>query len=63
MDMVGKIMKYEDGEMGEGEMILFFQELIDTKMAWMLQGSYGRTAVSLIEKGLCKLPVKKEEEW
>jgi hypothetical protein len=56
MDMLDKIMAYEDGEMDEEDAIDFFQELIDNGMAWTLQGHYGRTAKALIERGLCKLP-------
>ena len=52
--MVDKIISYEQGEMNEEEMISFFQELINTGLAWKLQGSYGRTAMNLIEEGLCK---------
>ena len=51
--MVDKIIRYENGEMNENEMIQFFQELINTGLAWSLQGHYGRTALSLIEEGLC----------
>lgn len=50
---VGKIIAYEQGEMDEDETIEFFQELIDSGLAWSLQGSYGRTATALIRAGLC----------
>lgn len=51
-----KICKYEEGEMPETEMISFFQELVDSGMAWTLQGHYGRTAMALIEEGHIKVP-------
>ena len=52
---VKKIVKYENGEMTIGEITTFFQELIDTGVAWKLQGSYGRVANSLIEDGRCTI--------
>jgi len=52
-NMVDKIIHYENGEMNEDETIQFFQELIDSGLAWSLQGHYGRVASSLIEEGLC----------
>jgi polyhydroxyalkanoate synthesis regulator phasin len=52
-DVVDKIIKYENGNMTNEETIKFFQELIDSGMAWKLQGHYGRTAVHLLEEGLC----------
>ena len=53
MPDLDEIMRYEDGEMTQDEMIEFFQELIDSGFAWRLQGSYGRTAAALIEAGYC----------
>lgn len=39
----------------EQEQIKAMQELIDTGMAWKLQGSTGRRAMDMIEAGLCTL--------
>lgn len=50
---VNDIMAYEAGEMSEEDMIVFFQKLIDSGLAWQLQGHYGRTAAALIENGYC----------
>jgi hypothetical protein len=50
---VEMIMDYEAGELGLEESVLLFQELIDTGLAWRLQGHYGRTAQRLIEDGYC----------
>jgi hypothetical protein len=52
-DLVQRIIDFEMGEMQTEEEVLdFFQDLINTGMAWRLQGSYGRTAASLIDQGL-----------
>ena len=56
MKLLDKIIAYESGELSEEETIKFFQELIDTGLAWQLQGHYGRTAQWLIEVGLCSRP-------
>lgn len=50
-DVVMDIMAYESGEMNEQEILDFFQYLVDTGLAWQLQGHYGRTATALIETG------------
>lgn len=53
MNQLDKIIAYENGDLDEIETIELFQELIDNGMAWTLQGHYGRTAMNLIEAGLC----------
>ena len=56
MPDVNDIIAYENGDMDEDQIINFFQELIDSGMAWTLQGHYGRMAMNLIEDGVCTLP-------
>lgn len=51
-DLVSTIIRYEEGDLSEEETIELFSYLVSTGMAWSLQGSYGRTAVALIEAGL-----------
>jgi hypothetical protein len=50
-DVMSAIIDYESGELSEDATIELFQHLVDTGMAWQLQGSYGRAAVALIEAG------------
>jgi hypothetical protein len=52
-DQLGFIMAYEDGELDGEQVIEGFQHLIDNGVVWSLQGSYGRTAASLIKGGHC----------
>jgi len=45
-------------EHDEDTIISAWQYLIDTGLAWSLQGWYGRTATALIDNGVCTAPVK-----
>lgn len=51
-DITGNIIAYEQGELDELETIALFQELVNSGLAWSLQGSYGRTAAQLLRDGL-----------
>jgi hypothetical protein len=50
---IDKIIAFESGELDESATVDLFQQLIDSGLAWQLQGSYGRAARQLIEAGLC----------
>ena len=50
--MLDKIIAYEQGELDDEGTLELFQTLVDNGMAWILQGHYQRTAMSLLEAGL-----------
>jgi len=52
-DEVGAMMAYESGELDEVGIVELFQHLIDSGLAWSLQGTYGRMARDLIKAGVC----------
>lgn len=58
MTTVEKIIAYETDTLDYEGCLELFQELVDTGLAWSLQGHYGRTAVHLIEEGLINPPKK-----
>ena len=52
-ELATKCAAFEDGTMTTDEIQEFFQFLIDTELAWSLQGFYGRYAQELIAHGVC----------
>lgn len=52
LNLVDRIMRYEDGNMDHEEITDLFQDLLDTGLAYSLQGSYGRKAEELIKAGI-----------
>lgn len=51
--LADKIMDYECGVLPPLEIIPLFQRLIDTGIAWRLQGDYPMQAMNLIDRGFC----------
>ena len=51
-DVVSGIIAFESGTLDDEATLELFQYLVNTGMAWTLQGSYGRMAVFLLEQGL-----------
>ena len=53
-ELCTQIIRYENGELTTtDELVDLFQSLINSGLAWSLQGAYGRTAFALIGAGLC----------
>ena len=53
-DAVGLAEGFVDGT--DDQRLQAWQQLIDTGLVWQLQGAFGRTAMSLIESGICSPP-------
>ncbi len=53
-DLTDRIIAFETGELDNDKTIELFQYLVDTGLAWSLQGSYGRMAQAMIESGHVK---------
>ena len=54
LDISSQIISLENGLLTDDEVIELFQVLVDTGLAWSLQGSYGRFAQDLLDEGLIK---------
>lgn len=49
--VTGAIIAYESGELDDDATLELFQQLVNSGLAWQLQGHYGRTAATLLESG------------
>lgn len=52
-DCVGEMMAWEEGTLSYADEVKLFQRLINSGLAWQLQGCYGRHAAELIAAGEC----------
>jgi len=57
-DPLAMMIAWEGGDLSPDETVALFQHLIDTGLAWRLQGCYGRAARDLVQMGLCTLPAQ-----
>tara|TARA_Y100000114_G_scaffold131364_1_gene129537 strand:- start:49 stop:273 length:225 start_codon:yes stop_codon:yes gene_type:complete len=59
--IIDAIEVIELDEDNEADHIAAWQYLIDTGAVWQLQGIYGRTAVYLLQEGICSPPDRDSE--
>lgn len=52
VDLVGDIIAFENGDLDAADTLRLFQHLVDTGLAWTLQGAYGRYAADLLQAGM-----------
>jgi len=63
-----KLTNFEATMIAEGEQepesneqyVQAWQHLIDTGLAWQLQGFFGRVASAMIQQGVCYVPITKQ---
>lgn len=55
MSELDSIIAYEQGELSYEDTIALFQSLVNSGLAWRLQGHYGRTATAMVADGLISL--------
>jgi hypothetical protein len=60
-DAIAIIEDINDGVYSEEKYLEAWQHLVDTGLAWQLQGWYGRRAHELIEGGLINRPDPNEQ--
>jgi len=53
-DLFSQIIAFEEGELDDNQVADFFQRLVDSGLAWQLQGMYGRLAADFIGRGICR---------
>jgi hypothetical protein len=51
MNYVDQIIAFEQGELDENQIVELFAHLVQTGLAWTLQGAYGRMATALMHQG------------
>ena len=52
-NMTGQLLKWTTEGLDEEDTIELFQQLIDSGLAWQLEGHIGRCAMDLINSGDC----------
>ena len=60
VQLVDRLIAYEEGQITEDQEVAFFEHLVETGTCWQLPGHYQRVAATLIEAGLINSPVRAE---
>jgi hypothetical protein len=60
LQLVDRLIAYEEGQLTEEQQIALFEHLVQTGTCWQLEGHYQRVAATLLEAGLISSPVHTE---
>jgi hypothetical protein len=56
MPDLDKMIQWEEGTLPYADYITLFQDLVNSGLAWQLQGAYGREAAALLDSGEISSP-------
>ena len=54
--LLDQMVAWEEGELSDDATIELFQRLVNSGLAWQLQGSYGRQAAAMLDAGVITSP-------
>jgi hypothetical protein len=63
MPDVGEVLAYEEGGLDAESTARMMQNMINSGMAWRMQGSYGRACMDMIESGRCLLGLEGHRDY
>jgi hypothetical protein len=63
MDHIDRIIAFETGELDEEQSLTLLQEMVDDGTVWKFQGSWGRTAADLLNRGVLRFPEQRTHDY
>ena len=58
--LVRLMIEHERGTLDDAGEVRLFQYLVDSGLAWQMQGHYGRVAKAMLDQGIIHAPTRRE---